>query len=228
MPWIRPGQAWNAAIVLVVLMASVAQIVLVVQGKHVLTEHAGALPPVRTRIIRFFSYFTIDSNILCAVSCALLALNPSRDGRLWRVIRLNALVGISVTGIIYVTLLRPLVDLQGVPKLTDIAFHYVVPLATVMGWLLFRPPDQGARIDSATLLPACVFPAAYMLYTVVHGEVSNWYPYPFTDVGALGYQIVVRNAIGITVLLLGCSVLFMMVDRWLADRFGPVGVLANS
>jgi hypothetical protein len=32
---------------------------------------------------------------------------------------------------------------------------------------------------------------------------NKWYPYPFTDVVTLGYQIVLRNAVGITVLLLG-------------------------
>ena len=174
------SRVWNLAIVLVILAALGTQLVLVVQGKHVLTETA-QLPPISTRVIRFFSYFTVDSNLLCAFSCASLVLDPERDGRVWRVLRLNALVGITVTGLIYVSLLRPIVHLTGVPKLTDIGMHYVAPIAVVLGWLLFGPRP---RLDSETLLASLIYPALYMLYTVAHGAASHWYPYPFVDVDA--------------------------------------------
>jgi hypothetical protein len=205
------SRIWNLAIVLVILAALGTQLVLVVQGKHVLTETA-RLPPVSTRVIRFFSYFTVDSNLLCAFSCATLVLDPERDGRIWRVLRLNALVGITVTGLIYVSLLRPIVHLTGVPKLTDIGMHYVAPIAVVLGWLLFGPRP---RLDSETLLASLIYPALYMLYTVAHGAASHWYPYPFVDVDALGYPVVLRNGVGVCVLLLGVSVLFSYLDRWL-------------
>jgi hypothetical protein len=208
------SRAWNLAIVLVILAALGTQLVLVLQGKHVLTEHA-QLPPISTRVIRFFSYFTVDSNLLCALSCATLVLDPNKDGRVWRVLRLNALVGITVTGLIYVSLLRPIVHLTGVPKLTDIGMHYVAPIAVVLGWLLFGPRP---RLDSATLLASLIFPALYVLYTVAHGAVSHWYPYPFVDVDALGYPVVLRNGVGVCVLLLGVSVLFSYCDGWLAGR----------
>jgi hypothetical protein len=210
-------RTWNLAIVLVILAALGTQLVLVVQGKHVLAETA-QLPPVSTRVIRFLSYFTVDSNLLCAVTCAGLVLDPERDGRVWRVLRLNALVGITVTGLIYVSLLRPIVHLSGVPKLTDIGMHYVAPIAVVLGWLLFGPRP---RLDSETLLASLVYPALYVLYTLAHGAASHWYPYPFVDVDALGYPMVLRNGVGVCVLLLGVSVLFSYTDGWLAGRRQP-------
>jgi hypothetical protein len=205
---------WNAIIVAVGTASMITQMVFVIQGKNVLTV-SGALPPVGTRIIRFFSYFTIESNILAAAVALNLVLSPHRDGRVWRVLRLNALVGISLTGLIYVTLLRPIVNLQGLNKLCDIGVHYVVPIMVVLGWLAFGPRP---RIDTRTLLPSLIFPAAYVIYTFAHGAVSHWYPYPFVDVTALGYQVGLRNGAGLCLLLLGFSALYMIVDGWLSPR----------
>ncbi|HEY2041354.1 MAG TPA: Pr6Pr family membrane protein [Jatrophihabitans sp.] len=213
----RASQIWNLLIVLVVVVAVVVQLAMVIQGKHVLTDPNGKLPNVAERILRFFSYFTIQSNILCAITAATLIVDPQRDGRIWRVIRLDAIVGITITGIIYATLLAPIVNLHGVAALTNTAFHYVVPIITLLGWLVFGPHDL---IDTETLLPSMIWPLLYMVYTVIHGEISNWYPYPFVDVSKLGYQITLRNALGIMVLLLGVSVLFMLLDRRFARRSG--------
>lgn len=213
------GRVWNALIAAIVVIAIVVQLSMVVRGQHVLVEQVAGLPGKPTRILRFFSYFTIDSNLLCAITSATLALDPERDGRVWRVLRLNALVGITVTGIIYVTLLRPIVDLHGVAKLTDIAFHYVVPVATVLGWLLFRPRSGGGRrILDRDLLPSCIFPALYMVWTVVHGAIGHWYPYPFVDVNTLGYLVTLRNGLGVVVLLLGLSLLYLRADAWFAEH----------
>jgi hypothetical protein len=38
------------------------------------------------------------------------------------------------------------------------------------------------------------------------------------DVIAHGYLSVIRNAVGITVLLLGISVLYLLVDRWFVEH----------
>ena len=213
-PPVALARLWNLLIVLVIAAAVLTQLVLVVQGKHVLTE-PGRLPPMSTRLIRFFSYFTVDSNLLCAITAATLVVQPERDGRIWRVLRLNALVGIAVTGLIYVTLLRPIVNLSGVPKLTDIGMHYVAPLAVVIGWLLFGPRP---RIEADTLPPSLIYPALYIGYTIAHGAASHWYPYPFTDVASLGYPVTIRNGVGVCLLLLGVSAVFRWVDGRLAGQ----------
>src|SRR5579875_3680576 len=57
------------------------------------------------RIIRVFSFFTIQSNVLCGIVSAQLAARPARDGPAWRPVRLAALFGITVTGIVYSTVL---------------------------------------------------------------------------------------------------------------------------
>lgn len=43
-----------------------------------------------TRMIQTLSFFTIQSNVLVLVVAATLALDPDRNGRLWRILRLDA------------------------------------------------------------------------------------------------------------------------------------------
>ncbi len=209
------GRIWNAVLAVVILAAVVVQLTLVVRGEHVLTEQRGALPPVSTRVIRFLSYFTVQSNLLVLLTGLWLAVEQSGRNRVWQVLRLNALVGITVTGIIYVTLLRPIVHLTGVPKLTDIVFHYVAPIGAVVGWLLCGPRR---RISDAVLGWSLVWPALYVGYTLAHGAASHWYPYPFIDVTTIGYATALRNGAGIALLLLGLGLLFRWVDRVLGRR----------
>lgn len=51
------------------------------------------------------------------------------------------------------------------------------------------------------LLPSAIYPALYMVWTLIHGAATHWYPYPFTDVDAHGYGVVLLNACGVIVLL---------------------------
>jgi hypothetical protein len=66
---------------------------------------------VGTRLVRLFSYFTIQSNILAAVAAGMLLWQPDRRGRVFAVLRLDALLCIAVTGIVYHAVLSGLQDL---------------------------------------------------------------------------------------------------------------------
>ncbi len=77
----RLGSAWHAVTAVAVLVGLVWQLVLVIQGVNVLVEPSGALPAVSTRLIRFFRFFTGESNVLVVIVAATLAVRPARDGR---------------------------------------------------------------------------------------------------------------------------------------------------
>lgn len=205
----RPAAIWHAVTALVTILSLLVQIVLTSRGDNVLIVN-GQVPGLVTRLIRFFSYFTVQSNILVAITATMLALNPHRDGRVFRVLRLMALFGITITFITYVTLLAPIVNLTGVAVLTDTGLHYVAPLMTVIGWFLFGPRP---RIDENTLILSLIWPVLYMLYTLAHGAASDWYPYPFIDVTKLGYLSALGNGLGIAVLMVGVGALYMYLDH---------------
>jgi hypothetical protein len=100
--------------------------------------------------------------------------------------------------------------LSGWNKATDIALHYVSPIAFVLGWLVFGPRP---RIDLSTVLLALIWPLAWLGYTLVHGELTSWYPYPFVNVGEHGYGRVLLNCVVITVVFGVLAAVASFVDR---------------
>jgi hypothetical protein len=95
--WLTTSRIWHGAVAAIVLAALLTQVVLVLSGG----TDVNAVDPqvsidVGERLVRLFSYFTIQSNILVLIAATSLAANPIRDGRLWRVVRLDALLGIGM------------------------------------------------------------------------------------------------------------------------------------
>ena len=219
------ARAWHATIAVVVLAALAVQLTIAVQVDAHPPGHAvGTLAgtALAGRLVRVFSFFTIQSNVLCGVVSAQLAASPARDGRVWRVVRLDALLGITVTGIVYSTVLARIHEPKGWEQVsTNIAFHYVVPIMTVLGWLLFGPRP---RIDWAVVRRALLWPLLWGAYTIVHGEITGWYPYPFVDVASHGYARVVSNALIVVVVLGVVAVLFGVGDRKLRPAPDPVAM----
>ena len=134
--WSR-ARAVHLVVAVVAVAALVLQTALVVSGASVLAETE--VPPLLTRLGRLVSYFTIQSNLLVAVTAVQLARDPARDGSLWRVVRVAAVVGITVTGLVHFLLLRPLLDLEGANWLADKLLHMVVPVLAIAAWLLAGP-----------------------------------------------------------------------------------------
>lgn len=163
------------------------------------------------RLLRTLSFFTIQSNVLAAVTSAQLARNPARDGPVWRVVRLNALVGIAVTGIVYATVLARIHEPKGWEQVSsNVLFHYVVPIMMVSGWLLFGPRP---RITRGVVLWSLAFPILWLGYTLLRARITPWYPYPFVDAHTHGYARVLVNCLLVTVVLGAVSALCWWGDR---------------
>ena len=199
------GRIYHGAFALFLVLALTVQLALVLR--------AGSGVPHGTRVIRFFSYFTVESNILVAAGASLVAVDPARDSLWWRVLRLDGLVGIAVTGVIYSSVLAGLHSLTGWDKATDVALHYISPVAAVAGWLAFGPRP---RINVRTIGLALIWPVAWLGYTLAHGAATSWYPYPFVNVGEHGYSRVLANCLVVTIVL-GV----VAGAAWLVDRHTP-------
>jgi hypothetical protein len=203
------AKPWHLVTFLVIAISVVTQLVLVIRGHGVLVAPTGRTAGLPERLLRFFSYFTIQSNLLAAGTALGLSARPDRDGRTWRVLRISAIVGMSVTFLTYIVVLRPIVHLEGIAKLTDIGFHYVAPVLTVLGWYLYGP---WPRIDITSLLRHLVWPLSYLAYTLVLGAITGWYPYPFINVGKIGYPRALLNALAVSALLLIVGAVYRALD----------------
>jgi hypothetical protein len=202
------AQAWHALTAAIAAASVFVALGQVASGSSALI--ATDAPPAGTRVIRFFSYFTIESNLLVLITSGMLAVTPWRDGTLFRVLRLDALFGITVTFVTYSVLLAPLHDPHGIDAATNAGQHYVVPIMAILGWLAFGPRP---RIGENTILLALIWPALYIAYTLAHGAASDWYPYPFIDVVHIGYATALRNGLGLIVLMAGVATLYRVGDH---------------
>jgi hypothetical protein len=213
------ARAFHLVTFLVAAGAVVLQLVLIIQGgQHLDTEPGVAEandPDLGTRLVRFASYLTIWFNVLVAGTSAVLAADAQRsEGRVFRALRLDALVLAVGGGVVHWFLLRPLLDLDGADLLADKLLHIVVPLLCLVGWVVFGPRGLVTTRDIWAFL---VVPVGWLVYTLVRGAFVDWYPYPFVDVDEHGLGIVLLNCVGISALML----LLAFGAGWLDQRCLP-------
>ncbi|WP_312858518.1 Pr6Pr family membrane protein [Pseudonocardia pini] len=162
------------------------------------------------QVLNVFCFFTILSNLLVAVVFALLAAEPDRDDRTIRVLLLDAVLAIAVTGIVYNLVLAQTANPVGLHQVANVLCHMLTPLLAVVGWLLFGPRGL---VDRKVVLLSAIYPIAWLAFTLVRGAVIDWYPYPFVDVVAHGYGRVLVNCLVVAVLFLGLGFGALALDR---------------
>ncbi len=172
-----------------------------------------------------FAYFTILSNVLVAVTDAVLALRPRARSLLLRVARFDAVLAITVTGVVYHVLLAPLDHQVGAEAVANQLFHTVTPVLAVVGWLVVGPRGL---VDRRVLALSVLYPVAWLVFTLVRGAVIGWYPYPFLQVGDLGYGRVALNCAGITLLFLVLAACYAGIDRLLTRRATQQGARPDA
>jgi hypothetical protein len=146
----------------------------------------------------FFSFFTIQSNILAvAVLCLLVIVRRDERTPLFDGARSAAVLYMAITGVVFALLLSGLQEeLQTTIPWVDFVVHKLMPIVLVVDWLLDPPRHRLPRWTAAAWL---VFPLAWITYTLVRGAYVDWYPYPFVNVDELGYVGVFARCIVLTV-----------------------------
>ena len=147
--------------------------------------------------INFFSYFTILSNILIALAMTLPWLAPKSRLGTWVMqpsVRTVLAGYIIVVGLVYHLMLRGLFHPQGWRLVCQIILHYVTPTLFVLDWLLFVPKRA---LTWRVAFGGLVLPVLYIGWTLLHGALGGFYPYPFVNVLRLGYEQVLLNVTGL-------------------------------
>ena len=175
-------------------------------------------------LVNLFSYFTIESNVLVLVAGALIAVRPDRGGTAFGILRLGGLTAITITGIVYATILAGNTDFTGVEWWYDKTFHYAVPVLSVLGFLLFRPRTT---LDRSALW-FLVWPLVWLAYTLVRAAVSDPsyavtsdrradVPYDFLDIDRHGGWAVALASLVVLALALGLAWGYLKLSRSLID-----------
>lgn len=152
-------------------------------------------------LVNFFSYFTIESNILVLLTATVIALRGGIDGW-WQPVYLAGLVGIVITGVVYHLLLAGQQVLVGIDVWYNLVHHTLVPVGSVIGFFLLRP-----RLERRAWW-FLVWPVAWVAYTLLRAGVSTPQfvgpegeppipvPYDFLDAADRGWgQVTVMLAV---------------------------------
>lgn len=156
-------------------------------------------PALLVRLERFFSYFTIQSNLVALLASMAVVRARPLDTATGRALRLAGLVGMTVTCIVYIVMLSGDADNQGLDEVANLMLHYVGPPLFVGAWLIFGP---FWKLGARDVMRMMLWPLLWVVWTLLHGAVTDWYPYPFIDVVEHGYAKVFVNIAVISVFAL--------------------------
>ena len=168
------------------------------------------------RVFDYFTYFTLWSNILVAIVMLMLFARPDRDSFWFRVLRLDSVLMIVVTGIIYNVVLAATAKNQGLEVWTNFFLHVLTPLLTFVVWLIAGPRGWISwRIIAASL----ILPIIWLVFALVRGAFIGAYPYGFLDVATYGYGTVLTNVAGIVAFAIVLCLILCGID-WVIRRVG--------
>ena len=125
----------------------------------------------------FFSFFTIQSNILAATMLVLTALIRREErSRPFDAVRGAATFYITITFVVFALLLSGLQeDLDTHIAFTNFVVHYLIPIVLLVDWFIDPPRYRlGLRIAFAWL----AYPVGWFAYTLVRGQRDRLVPVP--------------------------------------------------
>ncbi len=164
-------------------------------------------------IINFFSYFTILSNLLVAssLSCSIL-FSKSLIGSFFEKTTTQSAIAvyIIIVGLVYSLALRKIWNPEGLQLVADRLLHDLIPVLYLIYWIAFIPKKS---LRWKNIFPWLTFPAAYLTYSLIRGEATNWYPYYFINADQLGYARVFVNALMVLAAFIVVGLILIFLNR---------------
>lgn len=190
---------------LAIIIALCAWFAVVVQAILMLKNRTAAVPET---IIRFFSFFTILTNTLVALYFTGQCLNVNRT---YKPGMLTAVaVYIFIVGIIYQILLRHIWQPTGLQLIVDELLHTLNPVLVMVYWYLY---EKKSLVNYKQVKGWLLYPVAYLIYTIIRGYFSGFYPYPFVNVTEIGFTSMLLNSGLLMLLFIIVALLFIIIGR---------------
>ncbi len=164
-------------------------------------------------LIKFFSYFTILTNLIVAIYYTSILLAPSsRAAQFFSKYETGTAIAvyILVVGIIYNISLRSIWTFTGWAKISNELLHTVTPLYFMVYWIV---ATTRTKLFIRSILYWGIYPLAYFAYTLLRGSIVHSYPYPFIDVNTLGYGSVLINCLVVAAVFYSLFALFILLGN---------------
>lgn len=163
-------------------------------------------------IIKYFTFFTILSNVLVTICCTGLLFSTTSSGFFSEAdVQAALAVYIAIVGITYNLTLRRIWAPQGLQRVVDELLHVVIPILFSLYWALFVPKNTLEWMD---IFPWMIFPLVYLGIVLLRGAFSGWYPYPFINVKAIGYPRTLINCLFMSIAFIVVSLAAIAIGKF--------------
>lgn len=176
----------------------------------------------------YLGYFTILTNVLAALALTAAARGPrGAVSRFFTRPDVHTAIAMSIVIVaaIYNLMLRQLWHPHGWQIVADNVLHVVMPALFLLHWWLAVPK---AMLRWPQVMVWQWYPAAYFGYVLLRGALNHWYPYPFLDVGALGYLRVLINACAVLLVFVVVALLLVALGHWQVRRSSKTAALPTQ
>ena len=164
-------------------------------------------------ITRFFSFYTILTNILVSLCFTILLLKPNDTlGKFFSKSKTSTAIAVYITivGLVYNTILRFTWSPEGLQRVVDEVLHVVVPLLFLLYWFLFATKTGLLWKNVFSWL---LYPLVYVTCVLFRGALAGFYPYPFLDANVLGYRKVFINCAELLCVFLAMSLFLVAIAK---------------
>jgi hypothetical protein len=164
-------------------------------------------------LIKFFSFFTILTNLMVAIYYTAVLLAPSSSlGKFCNRFSTSTAIAvyILVVGIIYNINLRSIWTFTGWSRISNELLHTVTPIYFIIYWVV---ATLKTKLFFHSMLYWGIYPLAYFVYTLLRGSIAHSYPYPFINADTLGYQQVIINCLLVAAVFYGLFALFIRIGN---------------
>lgn len=203
----------TASLLLAACIATIAWLALAAQTDITVNRMLSRGLSVFDGIERLSSYLTNLTIFAVAICFSCVAARAgSSIGRFFRKppVVTAVVVYIVFVGLAYNLLLRYLWTPSGYRAALNECLHTVVPVLSALYWVLFVPRFHLTLHKTLLWL---IYPLGYLCVTLWRGSTSDFYPYPFIDVGELGYPHVLLNASLLVVAFLVLMAVFIALNH---------------
>ncbi|MBY5958479.1 Pr6Pr family membrane protein [Membranicola marinus] len=184
----------------------VIQLVLMIQNR---------VASVPETLIRFFSFFTILTNLLVALYFTIRFFKWKKRP-LQFFFKPEAITAITVfiliVGLVYQFVLRPIWEPTGLQLVVDEFLHSVIPVYFLIYWLI-TIRHTAPRMKLVFLWLA--YPVLYITFILMRGSVSGYYPYPFLHIGEIGLSSTLWNMGAILGVMILLMIGLTLVGKWI-------------
>ena len=186
---------------------------------------SGNLNDPAKSLVMYLSEFTTQSNFLGIAILGAgiwMAFRGQPESSSFSCLRGATVTFLVLTGVVFSVLVAGTREVAGEHYYSDLAsdiLHKVMPVFMVVDWLVM-PPRRLIPARSALWWP--VYPLVYCAYSLIRGEIVDWYPYDFMDHReSAGWRGVLLYVVGIYLSFLVFSQVIVWVGNAARDRWGP-------